>query len=192
MRIDIIINADADPELFVVQSMAQWVGECAAYEYQLMVDGLDAEIRELQLPGEGRIPEGRIILEGRISTTARAEVLALGWVNGITELTLRQVDSMCPLPEGYRLIEIDPAEINEDEDFAAWESSDPEMARCLCVAVYGHDEYMVAEDEQDPDLIPDEDTPGAILDGNGNGWPAIYCPGSSPVYVALVNDNFAA
>lgn len=77
-RIRIIIDWQADANLFKPVA-----GDCPAYEYDLMIDGLNAEIVELVPPGAHSIPTGVVILEGDATQAALDKVETLPWVDGI-------------------------------------------------------------------------------------------------------------
>jgi hypothetical protein len=74
-KIYIEIAHDADPARF-----APSADDCASYEYDLMIDGLDAEIRDLHLPGSNGIATGEVILDGFATEDALDRIEALEWV----------------------------------------------------------------------------------------------------------------
>ena len=73
------ITHDADLAIFAAAS-----NDCAPFEYDLMVDGLDAEIREVQLPGSNGIAPGAVFLDGEATAAAIEEIEALEWVEGVS------------------------------------------------------------------------------------------------------------
>lgn len=72
------IEHDADPAHF-----APLADDCAPFEYELMIDGLDAEILQVARPGQHGIPTGRINFDGLATPEAIAALEALPWVLGV-------------------------------------------------------------------------------------------------------------
>jgi hypothetical protein len=72
------IEHDADPARF-----APSADDCPAYEYDLMIDGLDATIADLHLPGSNGIATGAVILDGFATEDALDRVEGLEWVKGV-------------------------------------------------------------------------------------------------------------
>ena len=58
--------------------------DCAPFEYDLMIDGLDADIVDVHCPGFNGIPTGRVILKGDVTEEGQDAIAALSWVIGIT------------------------------------------------------------------------------------------------------------
>ena len=78
MTILIAIKHDADLSHFRPAA-----DDCAPFEYDLMIDGLDAEIDEVIEPGRNGIPQGAVFLDGDASEQAIEAIKALPWVDGV-------------------------------------------------------------------------------------------------------------
>lgn len=73
------IKHDADREVFFRSDR----GDLAQYELDLMIDGLEASIREVILPGSGGIARGAVMLDGFVSREAIEKIEELSWVDGV-------------------------------------------------------------------------------------------------------------
>ncbi len=81
MTILIAIKHDADLSHFRPAA-----DDCAPFEYDLTIDGLDAEIREVVEPGYNGIPQGGVFLDGDASAQAIEAIEALPWADGVASL----------------------------------------------------------------------------------------------------------
>ena len=76
MIIRIDIRHDAPAPDVDVDGVTSW-------EWDLMIDGLAAEIREIQHPGSNGIAQGVIYLDGDATDSSMDDICGLSWVDGV-------------------------------------------------------------------------------------------------------------
>lgn len=76
--LQIHIKSDAPREIFIAVD-----GDLPVYECDLMIDGLDARIREIQTPGSNGIAAGAVFLDGTATPKAVAAIELLPWVQSV-------------------------------------------------------------------------------------------------------------